>query len=574
MFLSLVFAQLTCTNSLMNECSNIVKDYCAFDTLHSNRPLTDVQTATTRICNQDCGMQYVDLYNCLQNSTLQQVCVNQWNMRCNMKSNEICYKNRVDNWSQFSSESLVDNALLQNIQSIMPCTECTKQAIFYDVKFDDFVTTGTKWSTFTKQNALKSCGNDFLNGVNVDYLAFSGVNLPISPQQVSQNQKTQNTILIIGISLSALLVLLIIFFAYRKYKGKRPLGVIEEELEFITKIDFKFVATIFDIRPFFRPLTKRKVVLYIFYCILGAALAGFGVLPNGYMIFRQIANFSVAAMIIQIIVDPLLVLLGICISRYPKIPENQTTNLENPTVAVVICTHNSAGVIEETINAALNHFEPQNIYVADNGFSEEPLDNTKELVHGISDLINYRWTNIGNKTLAQYLTVRYIHKMDKHIKHCLLLDDDVTVPLNLRFPVDQLEGNTKCMAYGIRGVDYDLEQKRLFTKWQDMEYKVSDFVRIFQDNYSSVLHPHGAISLWDKETLLRLLHDSDSIFYAEDVKMGKWVLQHGYHIAYYGDALVNTWSPETLLGEFPNYYSQRYIFINLVLDHGILQNIC
>eukprot|EP00834_Sanchytrium_tribonematis_P004970 NODE_274_length_10990_cov_0.767606.p1 type:complete len:611 gc:universal NODE_274_length_10990_cov_0.767606:4484-6316(+) len=610
MFFQLIFAVCQPTT----EC-NTIQDYCKMDEMHSNRALDTVNQETIRICNQECAQQYYDAYNCMQQNEMANTCKDEWNMRCSIDPKPLtdtaspCMNEFVKNLQmnvalKFKNEQELDTNLINplpvNPKLMFLCTDCSKQLILYTQQYETHNQSATKWSSFMKNNALTSCGTQFLDNFQIssDFTNF------LKPQ----TQTSQNLILIIGISISALVLLLIIFFAYRRYMGKPPLGVVEQELHFLTSIDFRFVWTILDPRPFFIPLTRRKVVLYLLYIAIGIVLSGvFGYLPDGFYYFKQVANFSVIAAIVQIIIDPLLIIVTIFTCKYDSVHPiesidprsrdsqemrelnsvNQSAQSSNASlngsapfisrgdmhsqIAVVICTHNSAAVIEETIHAALNHFNPDNIYIADNGFSELPMDHTKQLIHAIHPDIVYRYYNIGNKTLAQYLTVRYIHKTRRStstdnsgmrasqtsldssrmsqnttnatqspINYVLVIDDDVSLPLNIHFPLHQLSGNVKALAYPIRGVDYELQQARLFTKWQDMEYKLCDFIRLFQDKYCSILHPHGAISLWHKDVLLRMLHDSDSIFYADDVKMGKWLLQHGFKLGYVNDCIVDT----------------------------------
>eukprot|EP00834_Sanchytrium_tribonematis_P000091 NODE_3_length_80033_cov_0.932970.p7 type:complete len:590 gc:universal NODE_3_length_80033_cov_0.932970:16560-18329(+) len=335
-------------------------------------------------------------------------------------------------------------------------------------------------------------------------------------------------------------------------------STLKEELEFITNVDWAFVWSIFNIKPFFVPVTKRKIFLYILYILVGTFLSGFTVLPSAYDILAKFCSINAALLLVQfLMIDPSVVLACVLLCRYPPLPKKQRSNKENPTIGLIITCHKSADAITETLKAALVHLEPQNIFIADNGNQKEPMDNTRSIIKGLDPRINYRWNNIGNKTLAQYLAVRDIDRNRKDIEHILIIDDDVTISAHLRFPVERIEGNTKALVIGIRGVDNKGKQKVLWTKWQDMEYKVSDFVKIFQDQYCSVMYPHGAISLWDKKILLQILVDHDAIFYADDVKMGMWLTRRGYRLGYYADAVVDTETPETILGPSPNYYNQR-----------------
>lgn len=60
-----------------------------------------------------------------------------------------------------------------------------------------------------------------------------------------------------------------------------------------------------------------------------------------------------------------------------------------------------------------------------------------------------------------------------------------------------------------------------------------------------------------KETLLEVLKGHDAVFYADDVKMGMWLTRRGFRLGFYTEAIVDTETPETILGPLPNYYNQR-----------------
>ena len=100
-------------------------------------------------------------------------------------------------------------------------------------------------------------------------------------------------------------------------------------------------------------------------------------------------------------------------------------------------------------------------------------------------------------------------------------------------------------------------QDCLWTRWQDMEFKMTDFMKVLQSEYSTVLWPHGAASLWDKTTLNDILHQHDTIFHGEDTKMGIYLMLNGYRMIHQSDQLFDTETPNSVIGEMPNYYHQR-----------------
>ena len=77
-----------------------------------------------------------------------------------------------------------------------------------------------------------------------------------------------------------------------------------------------------------------------------------------------------------------------------------------------------------------------------------------------------------------------------------------------------------------------LKQTTQKTHTQDIEYKIAGSVKQFQGATGSVIAPHGAIAMWDREAFEEILYKThDTIFYAEDMKCGTGAAQLGYHLA-------------------------------------------
>ena len=82
----------------------------------------------------------------------------------------------------------------------------------------------------------------------------------------------------------------------------------------------------------------------------------------------------------------------------------------------------------------------------------------------------------------------------------------------MNFGLHLLSGRVKVVCYPIKAV-HPTDEKSLFIQWQNIEYKISDFAKRLQSPYS-VLFPHGAVSLWDRNIAIQCLHQHDTIFYA------------------------------------------------------------
>jgi len=281
-----------------------------------------------------------------------------------------------------------------------------------------------------------------------------------------------------------------------------------------------------------------------------------------------LTDIYILVMVLFLSIDPFILVISIIfgtrstkkIAQY-KVPDHILSDetfrrKEFLSVAIIIACHKSNDVIERTVRAALDHFPPQNIYVADNGNSPVPLDDTEQIVLEIDPMINYRWSSMGNKTLAQFLSVNTIMERDD-IKHVMIVDDDTKFPKNFKTYSEEINHVTKGVMFAIRGVEKDGSQDCVWTKWQDLEYKLGDLVKEIQCKYATVLFPHGAVSLWGKETLFEILGNHDTIFYADDVKMGIYLMLNGYRLYYNKDVIFDTIVPSSIVGESPNYYNQR-----------------
>ena len=236
------------------------------------------------------------------------------------------------------------------------------------------------------------------------------------------------------------------------------------------------------------------------------------------------------------------------------------------------------------------------------------MDGTKALLDEQYPFVTYVWNPYPNKTLAQYAGCILAEKYD----HVVIMDDDVTLPPKLNFCTHLISGKVRAVCYPIRAV-HPGDIDTTFVRCQAIEYKMADYMKAVQSRHSTVLYPHGAISLWDRATLMEVLRWHDTVFYgkknhrmctiqyitnehirmtfslsnsADDVKMGMWLQQQGYHMKlahsvlgtmYRFDVMfassvsvlsnfsyltssyipVDTEAPTSAFGKMPNYYSQR-----------------
>lgn len=110
-----------------------------------------------------------------------------------------------------------------------------------------------------------------------------------------------------------------------------------------------------------------------------------------------------------------------------------------------------------------------------------------------------------------------------------------------------------CYPIRARGTKSEPRFETIMVKWQELEYKISDYGKRFQSRFSTVLYPHGAISLWEREALISCLREHDTVFYGDDVKMGLWLQENNYKLIMDHRHIIDTEAHETWSG----LYKQR-----------------
>jgi hypothetical protein len=78
---------------------------------------------------------------------------------------------------------------------------------------------------------------------------------------------------------------------------------------------------------------------------------------------------------------------------------------------------------------------------------------------------------------------------------------------------------------------------------QDLEYKLSGIQREFAGKIGSATFPHGAISLWDRELLVKTFHEHPGFSVSEDWFFGHVARQLGCRIKMCSQVFVETETP-------------------------------
>lgn len=237
--------------------------------------------------------------------------------------------------------------------------------------------------------------------------------------------------------------------------------------------------------------------------------------------------------------SPLLVLF----EKDPPMPAAEDVGKVPGThdTALLIPCYKSAKIIGPTLEAALRIFPASHIFVIANGNSPTPLDNTEEVCRPYG--VNHIWSPVGSKIVAQFVGC-YAAKAFKNV---LLIDDDCALPPNFPIVSARMKGKIQCIGYTIKSVGPDSSRGTLCQQAQDLEYKLSGIQRAFAGYIGSATFPHGAISIWNTEFLIKTFHEHPGFSVSEDWFFGHVARKLGCRITMCTSVFVETETPSSVL---------------------------
>ncbi|KAH7009873.1 glycosyl transferase [Ilyonectria destructans] len=309
------------------------------------------------------------------------------------------------------------------------------------------------------------------------------------------------------------------------------------------------------------PLWKGAV-----WWLYGAVQHKFAVTVAFIVIFSIAALYACVPLLMQFERDPTP-------NYNPHYDATKDHTVQNTALLIPCCR--SASIIGATLEAALKIFPASHIFVVANGNSPTPLDNTEDicLQYGVTHL----WSPIGSKIVAQFVGCYAA----KDFQHVLLIDDDCTLPADFPVVGDRLVGKVKSIGYTIKSAGPDGSKGNYCQQAQDFEYKISGLHRAFAGFIGSATFPHGAISLWDREFLIRVFHDHPGFSVSEDWFFGHSCRRLGGRIDMCSAVFVATETPPAVfynpgggrggVGEM-TVFQQRFSRWNMFLISRIWYN--
>ncbi|TIA39636.1 hypothetical protein D6C78_03146 [Aureobasidium pullulans] len=321
------------------------------------------------------------------------------------------------------------------------------------------------------------------------------------------------------------------------------------------------------------------LIALLYFLIIGVPLWK-GTYWELYLAFKYKLNATgtwsvVIAVAVAYAYSPLFVLF----EPDPPMPEEPFDPTQTPNVAdtaLMIPCYKAASLIGATLEAATKVFPPSHIFVVANGNSPTPLDDTEEVCRPYG--VNHIWSPVGSKIVAQFVGCYAA----KDFKNVLLIDDDCALPPNFPIVSDRLKGKVMCMGYTIKSVGPLSSKGTLCQQAQDLEYKISGIQRALAGKIGSATFPHGAISLWDREFLIKTFSKHPGFSVSEDWFFGHVARQLGCRTQMATSVFIETETPPAVFfssggsrggfGEM-TVFKQRFLRWNFFFVNGMYYNL-
>ncbi|KAF3034605.1 hypothetical protein E8E12_004813 [Didymella heteroderae] len=340
------------------------------------------------------------------------------------------------------------------------------------------------------------------------------------------------------------------------------------------------VLHLLDFRPWFWPFTWKK---YFVIFVITSIIAGI-IVSDHYTQWIATSleitrSYMLPVLVISVCAEPLIILIILPVARLPDISKDQIDLVmgregdvegginekfrvrQGPfeTALVIPCHNTDHTAMRTTIESALPHFRPKDIFIIDNGRSKYPSHpdgNFREYIRSIHPDIVYVWSPIGSKNAAQL--VGALAARERGYRYIMTVDDDVCIPKNFDPPTDMIDDKFKAVAFPIKAMDAQCNVPLWLVAWQDVEYRLSGMSKLAEDRLCGVQFPHGAgwfVELDSFITLMEYYHPMD--FIAEDCNAGLGLSRMGKGIRLDARCYLATEVPTTFFGPGLNWWKQR-----------------
>tara|TARA_Y100000389_G_scaffold204918_1_gene260785 strand:+ start:3938 stop:5380 length:1443 start_codon:yes stop_codon:yes gene_type:complete len=234
-----------------------------------------------------------------------------------------------------------------------------------------------------------------------------------------------------------------------------------------------------------------------------------------------------------------------------KYPEKGLTNINsvvNKSIIIVAC-HCSENEIGATVSSLIKIFSSERIFIADNGKTVEPADNTRDVVinNGLPSE-NYFYFSTPGKTSALLGVALEVKKTSLDYEYICLIDDDTVLPddfaINKNHFIDPYVAG---VTFGIQVI----QRNTLVEACGDWDYKTWCWRNYWRSKWTTLKFAVGIFVVWRKECFYKIYTKAPTrqpggLPFGEDGHAGRIARMFGWKLRQDLNYTVSTYAPPIL----------------------------
>ena len=295
-----------------------------------------------------------------------------------------------------------------------------------------------------------------------------------------------------------------------------------------------------------RKIYVRSFIYYTFLIII-CYLFYFFKIYQQYYLFVQ-SRKPLIIIIINLIIYLILIIFQALFIKYPQKGFTNIESVVNNSIIIVAC-HCSQDEIKLTVQSLMKFFDPHRIFIADNGKTKEPSDETREVVINLGlPCVNYFYFPVPGKTSALLGVASEVQDTTLEFDYIALIDDDTVIPEN--FAINKHHFNDPNVAAVTFGIQV-LQRNTMIEACGDLDYKLWCWRNYWRSKWTTLKFAVGIFVVWRKHCFFKIYTKSPTrqpkgLPFGEDGHAGRIARMFGWKIRQDLNYTVSTYAPPIL----------------------------
>ena len=312
----------------------------------------------------------------------------------------------------------------------------------------------------------------------------------------------------------------------------------------------------------FKLKLSRKIYVrsFIYYVIFGCILYTLYTENVFILYFKFIQTEKpLIIFILNIFIYLILAFSQAFLIKYPDKGVENIESVVDESIIIVAC-HCSEDEIGKTVKSLIQIFSADRIFIADNGKTKEPADNTREIVINAGlPPHNYFYFPVPGKTSALLGVALEVAKTSLEFDYITLVDDDTILPDD--FAINRRHFDDPNVAATTFGIQVE-KRDTLVEACGDWDYKTWCWRNYWRSKWITLKFAVGILVVWRKHCFFKIYTQSPTrqprgLPFGEDGHAGRIARMYGWKIRQDLNYTVSTYAPPILWPPCFNHGTER-----------------